>query len=313
LILIVAPEADVHARRVAQEIEMLGAHAAIVDWSAAGAGTVASIGFGSGGLRRTIRVGGTAPTLDLAGVGAVWTRRVGPATVSPSILDTEQRRFAAAEWRDLLYGLFDSASAVSPLAAQRGATKPEQLARAPLAGLAIPDTLITSDPSEAADFIDAHQGMVVHKAMNGPSDRLLETCRWDERHRAELERLRLGPTIFQELIEGPRDLRVTMIGTTCFAAAVESGSSRHVDSRLALDVPVAAYDLPPSVQASLVRLMTTLGLKFATVDIKESSDGAFYFLELNPQGQFLYVEILTGFPIAVAMARYLTELDAQSQ
>jgi ribosomal protein S6-L-glutamate ligase RimK-like protein len=290
---------------------MLGAHAAIVDWTAAGAGTVASIGFGPGGLRRTIRASGTAQALDLADVGAVWTRRVKPATVSASILDTEQRRFAAAEWRDLLYGLFDSTSAVSPLGAQRGATKPEQLARAPLAGLAIPDTLITSSTSEATDFIDAHRGMVVHKAMNGPSDRLLETCQWDERHRAELERLRLAPTIFQELIEGPRDIRVTMIGTSCFAAAVGSGASRHVDSRLALDVPVTAYELPASVQSSLVRLMTMLGLKFATVDIKESRDGTLYFLELNPQGQFLYVEILTGLPIAVAMAKYLTGLDAQ--
>jgi glutathione synthase/RimK-type ligase-like ATP-grasp enzyme len=57
--------------------------------------------------------------------------------------------------------------------------------------------------------------------------------------------------------------------------------------------------------------MTMLGLKFATVDIKESRDGTLYFLELNPQGQFLYVEILTGLPIAVAMAKYLTGLDAQ--
>jgi glutathione synthase/RimK-type ligase-like ATP-grasp enzyme len=127
-----------------------------------------------------------------------------------------------------------------------------------------------------------------------------------------MERLRLAPTIFQELIEGPRDVRVTMIGTTCFAAAMESGSSQHVDSRLALDVPVAGYELPACVQASLVRLMTRLGLKFAAVDIKESSDGTFYFLELNPQGQFLYVEILTGLPIAAAMAKYLTDLDAQS-
>jgi hypothetical protein len=312
LILIVAPEADVHARRVAQEIEMLGARAAIVDWSAAGAGTVASVGLGSGGLRRTIR-SETAQALDLADVGAIWTRRVKPATVSPSILDAEQRRFAAAEWRDLLYGLFDSTSVVSPLAAQRAATKPEQLARAPLAGLAIPDTLITSDPSEANEFIDAHQGMVVHKAMNGPSDRLLETCQWDERHRPDLERLRLAPTIFQELIEGPRDLRVTMIGTTCFTAALETGSSNHVDSRLAIDVPVATYELPKSIEASLVSLTTTLGLKFATVDLKESRDGTFYFLELNPQGQFLYVEILTGLPIAAAMAKYLTDLHAQSR
>ena len=83
-----------------------------------------------------------------------------------------------------------------------------------------------------------------------------------------------------------------------------------MDSRLDLDVQVTPYDVPPTVRSSLVQLMTALGLKFATIDLKEAWDGTLYFLELNPQGQFLYVEILTGLAIAAAMARYLHDLDA---
>jgi hypothetical protein len=31
-----------------------------------------------------------------------------------------------------------------------------------------------------------------------------------------------------------------------------------------------------------------------------------HFLELNPQGQFLYIEVLTGLPISKAVAKLLT-------
>ncbi|GAB3755579.1 ATP-grasp domain-containing protein [Microlunatus parietis] len=312
MIIILAPPADVHARRVSQEITRLGGPVEIVDWRTAGVGAMASLHFAGPRIRRSIRAD-DARTLDLADAGAVWTRRVGAATVSPAIIDTEQRRFAQAEWRDLLYGLAEGPTAVSPLSSQRAATKPAQLAQAPRAGLIIPETLITSDPADAAAFIDHHAGRVVHKVMNGPADRLLATARWDERHRAELDRLRLTPTIFQELVEGPRDLRVTMIGTECLAVAFDRGRRPGpVDSRLDLDVPVRPYELPAGVQAALARLMAALGLTFATIDLKEGWDGTLYFLELNPQGQFLYVEILTGLPIAAAMGRHLVELDGQA-
>lgn len=313
MIIILAPAADVHARRVSQEIVRLGGRVEIVDWRTAGSGAMASLHYAGPRLRRSIRASDDSRALDLDDAGAVWTRRVGAATVAPAIIDTEQRRFAAAEWRDLLYGLAEGPTAVSPLGAQRAATKPAQLALAPRAGLLIPETLITSDPVDAAAFIDDHAGRVVHKVMTGPADRLLATSRWDERHRADLDRLRLAPTIFQELVEGPRDIRVTMIGTEALAVAFDRGRNPGpVDSRLDLDVPVTRYDLPAGVQASLVRLMTALGLAYATIDLKEGWDGTLYFLELNPQGQFLYVEILTGLPIAATMGRHLVELDGQA-
>ncbi|MET0228974.1 MAG: hypothetical protein ABW234_09740, partial [Actinomycetes bacterium] len=66
-----------------------------------------------------------------------------------------------------------------------------------------------------------------------------------------------------------------------------------------------AYDLPPNVCASLGALMRGLGLSFATIDLKVDARGDHHFLEVNPQGQFLYIEILTGQPISAAVARTL--------
>lgn len=307
MILILAPERDIHARRVAQEITLLGEDSRILDWRSAGTGLRASVRYTAGRVERRVFPDPDSAAVDVAAASAVWTRRPGAAAIAPCVMDEGQRSFAAAEWRDLIAGIMHTATAVNPITAQRAAVKPIQLALAQRAGLAVPDTLVTSDPMEAADFIELHRGAVVHKAMNSPRDALLETRLWDERDRAVLSVLPLAPTIFQELIPGPRDIRVTMVGTEHYAAAIESGlSATWVDSRLDMNVPVTPWDLPADVVSSLHALMADLGLTFATVDLKMDDTGRFYFLELNPQGQFLYIEILTGLPIAAAVARLLT-------
>ena len=51
--------------------------------------------------------------------------------------------------------------------------------------------------------------------------------------------------------------------------------------------------------------MHELNLVFGTIDLKITTGGEYVFLEVNPQGQFLYVEILTGMPITSAVAKLL--------
>jgi hypothetical protein len=41
------------------------------------------------------------------------------------------------------------------------------------------------------------------------------------------------------------------------------------------------------------------------VDLKETPDGELVWLEVNPQGQFLFLESLTGQPLASYFADYL--------
>jgi glutathione synthase/RimK-type ligase-like ATP-grasp enzyme len=71
------------------------------------------------------------------------------------------------------------------------------------------------------------------------------------------------------------------------------------------DAPFTPFDLPGGVEAALLRLMDELGLVFGAIDLKLADNGEPVFLEINPQGQFLYVEIRTGLPISDALAEYL--------
>ena len=136
----------------------------------------------------------------------------------------------------------------------------------------------------------------------------MDTRRWRNTENSELNRLPLAPTIFQELIEGPLDIRATIVGTEIYAAAISTDQSRAgLDSRLDLDVPTTSYEVPREIAGRLHGLMAALGLSFATVDLKVDYSGQLHFLELNPQGQFLYIEILTGLPISKAVAKLLTQ------
>jgi glutathione synthase/RimK-type ligase-like ATP-grasp enzyme len=241
-------------------------------------------------------------------VSAVWYRRPGRVQIDPSIRDPLDGSFAHNEWRQGIDGLFSTAFSriVSPPLMQRAAIKPRQLAVARDVGLAVPDTLITSDADEALAFVERHRGGVVHKAMTAPPHRFIDARAWDPSAREHIAELSICPTIFQERVSGPGDVRITVVGDRVFAARIDTASGRAaVDSRLDLDAPCAPHALPDDVCAAILRLMRQLGLLFGTIDMKLTDGGEHVFLEVNPQGQFLYIEILTGMPIATAVADFL--------
>ena len=57
-----------------------------------------------------------------------------------------------------------------------------------------------------------------------------------------------------------------------------------------------------SVAGNLLTLMRRLGLEYGAIDMRRTPDGRHVFLEINPAGQFLYVELMTGQKIAAALA-----------
>ncbi|HEY8455794.1 MAG TPA: hypothetical protein VIL34_09385 [Actinopolymorphaceae bacterium] len=224
------------------------------------------------------------------------------------LTDEYDRSFAQNEWAMALDGLLslESMRHVSHPVKQRAATKPLQLSLASKVGLRVPRTLITSDPQEALAFVAEHHGAVVHKAMTAPPHQFIDTRAWDAKASQHVVDLALCPTILQERIVGPADVRATVIGGQIFAARILTSQGRaDVDSRLDSDAPCTRHELPDDVGDALLRLMDELGLVFGTVDFKVAENGEHVFLEVNPQGQFLYIEILTGLPISDALTEFL--------
>lgn len=306
MILIVASAEDVHARCVVHELAARGDQAVIFDPLELGSGAFLSLSF-NGSSEAVLH---TTQGIEIRSgdVGCVWYRRPRSAVLPDSVLAEEDREFGVREWSTAFAGFMQSLDArfVNCIDAQASCTKPRQLMMAQEIGLAIPPTLITNDPSAAMDFVEEHDGQVIHKAMSSPRHQLLETRVWTAADSGLLDVLHIAPIILQRRIDGPGDIRATVFGENVRAAFIASGGGPSpVDSRLDLDSSCLPYDVDVDMLHKLRLLMHKLNLVFGTIDLKVTEDGELVFLEVNPQGQFLYVEVLTGLPLVSDMADLL--------
>jgi hypothetical protein len=55
----------------------------------------------------------------------------------------------------------------------------------------------------------------------------------------------------------------------------------------------------------LLQLTSHFGLTYGAIDLRYSADDGFTFFEINPDGQYLWIEIETGLPISDAIAAQL--------
>ena len=65
------------------------------------------------------------------------------------------------------------------------------------------------------------------------------------------------------------------------------------------------YDLPADVRGALLETVTGLGLRFCSADLILTPDGRHVFPDLNPNGQWLWLELEAGLPLSAAMADLL--------
>jgi glutathione synthase/RimK-type ligase-like ATP-grasp enzyme len=56
-------------------------------------------------------------------------------------------------------------------------------------------------------------------------------------------------------------------------------------------------------------LMRGLGIDYGAIDMRRTADGEYYFLEVNPAGQWLFVEQRTEQPITKALVDLLAAHD----
>jgi glutathione synthase/RimK-type ligase-like ATP-grasp enzyme len=186
------------------------------------------------------------------------------------------------------------------------AHKPWQLATARTAGLTSPETLITNEPEEARSFWEVHSGNVVYKPFRQTHSAWRETRAMLPEDVSLIETVRFAPVLFQELITGVADLRVTVIGDELFAAAAALEDATYtLDIRFNPGIAYKPHALPDNVAASIFRLMQSLGLEYGAIDMRLTPDDRYVFFEVNPSGQFLYVERSSRQPITAALVAHL--------
>jgi hypothetical protein len=118
-----------------------------------------------------------------------------------------------------------------------------------------------------------------------------------------------GPVLVQPYVHKAYELRVTVVADQVFACRINSQGSprtqvdwRHYDLG---NVPHRQITLPPETEAKILELMGSCDLVFGAIDLIVEPDGTHRFVEVNPFGQFAWIEGLTGMPISLAIADWL--------
>jgi glutathione synthase/RimK-type ligase-like ATP-grasp enzyme len=188
---------------------------------------------------------------------------------------------------------------------RRAHSKPFQLQVAIDVGLDVARTIITNSPSDTEAFFDICEGGVVYKTCEplvrgeGVDIAGVYTSRVSkDRLRESLSQIEFGPCIFQEQIAVETELRVTVIDGRTFTAEVKPSQSGSIDWRRSPDqADISAVDLREDVRQAVLRMMRALGLTFGCFDFACARDGRIVFLEVNPSGQWYWVEQRTGLPL----------------
>lgn len=307
-VMIFSEDADVHAQSVMRELAKLGeSDARIVNFNDMPQNIridmALSNNLGSG-FALTFADG---ERVQLETVKSFWWRRP-QAYKLPAGLEPAAFHFALSELSTAVQGMWQSTEAlwVNDIVRDAAAShKPWQLEVARRIGLSIPDTLMTTDPDNVRAFWEARKGEVVFKPFLQTFHSWRETRRLKEEDLALIDNVKLAPVIFQSLVPGAADLRVTVIGSEIFAAAVSLDKMEYkLDVRLNQQA-YEKHDLPPAVGEKLLLLMRRLGLEYGAIDLRLTPDGDYVFFEVNPAGQFLFVEYACGLPISAALATHL--------
>lgn len=312
-VLILAPATDEHALAVAGEVRRLGSRAEIVDQARFPEHASLAMTFDSGCACRSARIRVDGRWLDLDEVTGVWWRRPNWPRVAEDMAAPSHRAFALNETHEALGGLWhshtlDAVWVNDPAADERAGRKGYQLTRALRNGLELPVTLMTNDPDEARSFADSrgYRG-IVFKSFASTDREWRETRLLTEEDLGLLHHVQHAPVIFQEYVPARYDLRVTIVGKRAFAAAIHSQQTAYpVDSRIDIgNAVIEPVDLPEDVAALLLQLCADLGLVYGAADLRLAPDGRYVFLEINPAGQFRYIQQATGLPITEAVAAAL--------
>ena len=253
----------------------------------------------------------------------VWYRRPAqfqfPKEFTPAI-----HLFAEQESKSTIMGLWEVLNCIwinHPESNRKAELKIKQLRMASEVGLEIPKTLITNSPEDAEKFFRKTQlkGVIIKRLgggimLDGNRGSAIYTSLVSESDMQKINRVKYTPALFQEYIQKDLELRITVVGDKVFAAEIHSQASQKakIDWRKdTLSLAHKIHQLPSDLEQKLITFVKKLGLNFGAIDMILTPQGRYVFLEINPNGQWGWIEDLTGLPISESIIDLLMSKSKQ--
>ncbi|MDF0750154.1 hypothetical protein NLU14_07900 [Marinobacter sp. 71-i] len=192
--------------------------------------------------------------------------------------------------------------------------KPYQIELARSIGFSVPSFCVSNNVNICNDFFRKHDFCIFKPLKVGLIEepegvgKVLYTTKVDSNFIEKIKTNGAMPIYLQQQVIKKCDIRVTLVGNKIFGAKILSQNSdisrvdwRRSDSMLAHE----KVDIPSKLKDKCLRLCKLFNLNFAAIDFVLDNSDRFWFLEINPNGQWAWIESLLGYPISNEIAELL--------
>lgn len=184
-------------------------------------------------------------------------------------------------------------------------------------GIKIPKTLLTTNKERLIMFFKKHKKVITKNFSQGvfiSTDEIgVETgTKKITKNMVDLLEDNFMPMLFQEMVPKSFEVRSFFLDGKFYSTAIFSQNDKKtmIDFRnYNHERPnrTPPFILPTSISEKLVKLMEHFKLNSGSIDLIVTPDGDFYFLEINPIGQFYQVSHPCNFYLEKKIAQYLIQ------
>jgi glutathione synthase/RimK-type ligase-like ATP-grasp enzyme len=241
---------------------------------------------------------------------SVYFRRPELPTICSKNLNNGEIKFIKNEFLytfEGIYKILKNSYWVSPLYAIREAeNKIYQLELAKSIGLKIPNSIITNSFAEVLDFYDRNNASCIIKPIKSgliedENEPKVVFTNYLKNRPVSKEQIEFTPNFLQSLIVKTYDVRVIVVGEKVFATLIHSQNNyeTQIDWRRGENVlEHTKFELPYNIEKKCIELMNLLNLRFGAIDFILDINQDLVFLEINPNGQWAWIEKQTGYEIS---------------
>lgn len=304
-VLIVSIENDIHAMAVAHEInknKLAKAYILEIDRLS----VKCSLSWQLDSLNSSSLEIGDGIVVPISELDSIWWRRSRSDQRLELDYSTSHTDLINNDWRGSIRGALETGHKGSwishPSATERASNKLTQLAVAQECGIRVPRTLVSNNPTSVRDFVKEISSGVIAKPVVGTKHDLLFTQLIDSTALVD-EAIISVPAIYQEFVPGTDHLRINCFGEYMHGSII---STSDLDWRQDLTSSnLREWQVPNDLAGSIKAILKRLDLAMGVFDFKITPSGEFVWFEVNPQGQFLFLEGLTKAPLLKEFSSFL--------
>jgi glutathione synthase/RimK-type ligase-like ATP-grasp enzyme len=256
--------------------------------------------------------------INLSDIRSVYYRRPKLPKISDD-LSTGEELFVKNELRFTLEGLYrilDNKFWINNVYRIREAeNKIYQLLLARKLGFSIPSSLISTVEKSTRDFIKKNNNNCIIKPIKSgliqdvKVPKNIFTTLLSKKDIENLNRVKFCPSYFQQKIDKKADIRVTVVGEKLFSAKINSQEYKEtaIDWRKGDNIRLDynKIKLPVVIRNKCIDMTKKLGLTFSAIDLILSKKDEYIFLEINPNGQWAWIENRLGYSISSELINLL--------